>query len=155
MSDLEVQLRPGEESAIKGSVDAAHEAFTAGDYDTARYHLNNAKQTLVMSMYNAGSLRRVLTEAQAHMSNKVNSPAGASVLDRVMGESPGHNTGPGGIIRHNTSPDVLNLPVQADLAEPVVRFLEHRQAKREAKAKARNRKPPKLPKLLLCHSWTT
>ena len=150
ISDLEANLRPAEEGLIKDHLDQAHEALTAGDYAKAGYHLNNAKQVVAMSQYNAGSLRRVLTEAQAHMSTKANEALDKpSLLDRFLGGAPEyHNIGPGGIIRRNTKPDPVNLPVQVDLAEPVVRFLEGRQAKREAKARGKAPKVPKLPKLL-------
>lgn len=68
MDDLQVQMRPEEESAAKEHIEAAHQAFAAGDYMKAHYHLGMARKTAASSDFNAGYLRRVLTEAQAHMS---------------------------------------------------------------------------------------
>lgn len=148
VEDMEARLRPAEERLIKGHLDHAHLAFHSQDYALAHVHLTQAKDVAAQSDYNAGSLRRVLTEAQVNMVQKLDAlkKEAPKLPDWVTGDSPHTNTGPGGIIRRGEG---ALSPPQVDLAEPVVRFLERRQARREAKArKPKPPKPPKLPRLV-------
>lgn len=159
LDDLEVQLRPDEEAAAKEHIEAAHKAFAEGNYPGAHYHLGMARQTAASSDFNAGYLRRVLTEAQAHMSLREQAGLGppdvepVAVDDGASGAYPPEsklNANPlsskfGTWTDQDTGRERVVAPPVSRAIDKVIDKMEER-ADRKAR-KARDKQAAKVPKL--------